>query len=306
MIDERKLLYQADFPRFVALVRTDDPQARLEGLEENFDDVALCEILRFAIYNTPEMAVELWRFYGEIVMQADEERRWGLYRHAKWFVEETPVAVSAFLPFICQDNALKIVATAVIDYVSLGPISDNDPMTNVKGIIDLITDDNLQNPGAVFGGLVNLGDRRVCRLLLPLRDKLARRSVNDVAKSNTGSMSAATVDFYIDWLASIGTTNDDLYGAVASGLGLHRRHNRTNVVLTGERPFPYGAETTPEQFKALVQPMPLSEYTERIAPRLYALERSEAPPRIMPHILAEWGLEPSTDPSETAPLPSLH
>jgi hypothetical protein len=235
---------------------------------------------------------------------ADEEQRWELYCHTKGFVENTSfVAVGALLPFICQDNARRIVATAVIDYVSLGPISNNDQMTNVKEIISLIADEYLQNPGAVFGALLNLGDRRVCRLLLPLRDKLARKAVNEVAKAGTGVMSAAAVEFYIDWLEAIRTSNDDLYGAVASGLALHRRHNRADVVLTGERPFPYSPETTPAQFVARTQPIPLAEYTERIAPRLYGLERAEPPPRIMPHILKEWGLQPSTDPSEAAPLP---
>ena len=35
---------------------------------------------------------------------------------------------------------------------------------------------------------------------------------------------------------------------------------------------------------------------------MYALEQSELPPRIMPHVLATWGLKPRTDPSETADL----
>ena len=46
------------------------------------------------------------------------------------------------------------------------------------------------------------------------------------------------------------------------------------------------------------QPIPLADYLNRIAPRLYALERSEPPPRVMPHVLREWGLTPTTDPSE--------
>jgi len=35
---------------------------------------------------------------------------------------------------------------------------------------------------------------------------------------------------------------------------------------------------------------------------MYALERSEPPPRVMPHVLTEWGLKPLTDPAETAAL----
>lgn len=117
-------------------------------------------------------------------------------------------------------------------------------------------------------------------------------------------MSAATVDFYLDWLEAIGGSNDDLYGAVTSGLVLHRRVRLVDLVTTGERPFPITA-LTPEVWNAISKPIPLAEYTQRIAPRLYALERSEAPPRIMPLVLMEWGLEPRTDPSEAARLPTL-
>jgi hypothetical protein len=251
------------------------------------------------------MAAELRRFYRGFIMLASEEHRWALYQYIKGFVENTSfVSTSACLPFICDDNSLQIVSTAVIDYVSLGRILDGDPMTHVKGIIELIEGSALRSEGAAFGGLLSLGDRRVCKLLLPLRDGLARRAVDDVAKSNTGLMSAATVDFYLDWLEAIGGSNDDLYGAVASGLVLHRRVRLVDLVTTGERPFPITA-LTPEVWNAISKPIPLAEYTQRIAPRLYALERSEAPPRIMRFVLTEWGLEPRSDPSEAARLPTL-
>ena len=39
------------------------------------------------------------------------------------------------------------------------------------------------------------------------------------------------------------------------------------------------------------------------SPRLYALEKSEPPPRVMPVVLAEWNLRPATDPKEVAVPP---
>ncbi len=41
---------------------------------------------------------------------------------------------------------------------------------------------------------------------------------------------------------------------------------------------------------------------DRIAPRMYAIERAEPPPKITPHILTAWGLTPLTDPSGISPL----
>jgi hypothetical protein len=60
---------------------------------------------------------------------------------------------------------------------------------------------------------------------------------------------------------------------------------------------------TAEDVRSLAKPVPFADYQKCIAPRLYALERSEPPPRIMPHVLMQWGLEPHTDPSEMATLP---
>jgi hypothetical protein len=173
-------------------------------------------------------------------------------------------------------------------------------MASVRGLVDLIAADEVARPGAAFGGLLNLGDRRVVRLLLPLRDALARAAVNDVAKANTGIVNAATVEFYLDWLETIGNDDEDLFGAVASGLALHRRVAQTAVAMTGERAFPVTGMPS-EQQAILAMMMPLTEYTKMVAPRMYAIERMEAPPRIMPHVLAEWDLRPSSDPSDIAP-----
>ena len=40
------------------------------------------------------------------------------------------------------------------------------------------------------------------------------------------------------------------------------------------------------------RPVSIDEYTARIAPRLLALERTELEPKVMPEVLAVWGLAP--------------
>jgi hypothetical protein len=110
------------------------------------------------------------------------------------------------------------------------------------------------------------------------------------------------VDFYLDWLEGMdGDDRDGLFGLVASGLALLRKKSRTDQVATGCRPFPMQG-IGPEEWQEMARPIALPEYLKRIGPRMYALERSEPPPRIMPHILAEWGLRPATEPTETARL----
>jgi hypothetical protein len=51
-----------------------------------------------------------------------------------------------------------------------------------------------------------------------------------------------------------------------------------NEVFTGLRPFPFTKTMTAEEIRAIAKPIPYADYRERIAPRLYALERTELPP----------------------------
>ena len=81
-------------------------------------------------------------------MRMTEEQRYAVYRHVAGFVEHTTVvSINAFLPFIAEDNSKMIVLTAVINYVSLGPLTDGDPMSRVKDIIGMIESNVLENEG---------------------------------------------------------------------------------------------------------------------------------------------------------------
>jgi hypothetical protein len=99
----------------------------------------------------------------------------------------------------------------------------------------------------------------------------------------------------------IGVSANALLPFVASGLALLTRLSRTDHVFTGHRPFPVNSATL-EQWSALNKPISVAEYLNRAGPRMYALERSEPPPRVMPHVLTEWRLKPLSTPSETLPL----
>ena len=94
---------------------------------------------------------------------------------------------------------------------------------------------------------------------------------------------------------------DGQFELVASGLTRLKKLFTTDEVFTGLRPFPFAKDLSREEIRSITKPIPLADYQKRIAPRLYALEHSEPPPRVMPRVLIEWGLEPHTDPSEIAP-----
>jgi hypothetical protein len=302
MSNEQKLLFQTDPKRFWEIVHDDDPDERVAGFK-TIDELLLCEVVRYGAYNREEMIGPLAKFYRGPVMQMAQEQRFVIFRHVARFVEHTSVvSPNAFLPFIAHDDDRRIVSTAVIDYVSLGPLTDGDPMSRVKDIIGMIESDALENEGAAFGALLHIGDKRVCDLLIPLRDSLDSDAMNEAVKCSTGFIHSATVDFYLDWLEGMeGVDQDGAFGIVASGLGLLKKKSRADQVATGYRPFPVQGVTS-EQWKAALKPIPLAEYVQRASRRMYALERSELPPRVMPHVVTEWGLEPLTDPAEAAVL----
>jgi hypothetical protein len=300
--NEQKLLFQTDLNRFWEIVTNDDSEARFNALP-SFDDLLLCEVVRYGVFYKQEMIGPLASFYRGPVMQVPEDRRLAVYRHVAGFVEHTSiVSTNAFLPFIAEDDAMAIVSTAVIDYVSLGLLTNGDPMSRVKDIIGMIENNALKNEGAAFGALLHIGDKRVCDLLISLRDSLDRDAMNNAVNCSTGFIHSATADFYLDWLEGLeGSDQDGVFGIVASGLGLLKKRSRIDQVCTGHRPFPTRG-ATPEDWKASQKPIPLAEYVQRISRRMYALERAEPPPRIMPHVLTEWGLTPLTDAAETAVL----
>jgi hypothetical protein len=300
MSEGERLLFESDPRRFMELVAADDLQARVDAFQD-LDDLLICEIARFGVTADIGMMPHISRLYQDHAMQVAVEHRMRLYESIAAMVEQvSAVSAKAFLPFIVEDDARGIVSTAVVDYVSLAPLTDNDPMSRPNDIIGMIEGGVLKNEGAAFGALLNIGDARVCRLLRPVRDQLDEQAIDEAVGCSTGILHSAAVEFWIDWLEGMtGDTRDGRFGSVASGIALAMRVNRFDQVFTGQRPFPIMG-VSQEQWNALGRPISLPDYVKQVAPRLYALERSEPPPRVMPYVLRAWGLEPATDPQETA------
>jgi hypothetical protein len=309
--DSAPLLFTSDINKFMDIAMNDDAAERAEALSGNKSDIALCEIVRFGVMFKREMAASVKELFQRVVLPdySQEERR-QLFMHIKGLVDNIErMSANALLPFILYESSTHIVSTAVIDYVAVGTIINNDPLGRAKDIVEFIRAGNITNVGAAFGGLLHFGDRRVCRLIWPLRDLLEPNDVRTAIQCTTGLIYAATVELEIDWLEELdGTIDDAVFTHLAAGLVNEVRTSQMNVVLTGPRVFPVPKKdlTEAEQRRAreLANPVPLEEYANRIASRLYAIERTEPPPRIMPHVLTAWGLAPATDLSEALPVES--
>ena len=279
----------------------EDARERFEALRD-FDDVVICEIMRYGVMNEEAMVPPLQELYRKYALQLPTERRTTIFNHIKGLVETVDwVSVNALLPFIVEELVASIVSTAVIDLVSLAPMRNGDPMNVPMTVVDLIRAGAITNVGAAFGGLLCLGDSRVCRLLVPLRDTLNKAQVQVAIHCQTDFMHASTADFYLDWLEGLDDDQEGLFAIVAAGLGRIPRHSPSNQVVVGPRPIPSRGVPL-KVWREMKKAVPLSEYAKTVASRLYAIERAEAPPKVMPHVIAAWGLKPLSDPRETAEL----
>lgn len=104
-------------------------------------DILFGEIMRYGgSFNHPEWMVPLRHLYDEFVNHGmAREQRWEVLSYVAILVENSKAfTVNAFLPFICQDPHRHIVAKAAVDYVSLGPLLNDDPMFFPKELIGLI------------------------------------------------------------------------------------------------------------------------------------------------------------------------
>jgi hypothetical protein len=106
----------------------------------------------------------------------------------------------------------------------------------------------------------------------------------------TGFMSAATIEFILDWMEALdGDGQDVLFGNLASNLVLQKRHAAVPFVMTGLRAFPVDSLSN-GQAKAIGKWVPFEQYVRSIAPRLLALERTEPAPKTMSVVIHTWGI----------------
>jgi hypothetical protein len=255
-------------------------------------DILCGELLRAGFLYDLDMMPELREFYQWVLANGmPAEHRWQVLRHiteATDGLKHPPVY--AYLPMMLLDPDRRIAATATIDYVSRGPLSDGDPLAFPKDVIESIKAREPANIGAVFGALLHLGDPRVCKLLWPLKDSLSPEEANEAACCPNGFIYSATVEFMLDWLEEReGNREDRLFGSLASGLILQKRVMMHPFVSTGLRPFPVNS-VTPEEFRAMQQWIPFDEYAKSVAPRMLALERAEEPPKAMSLVISAWGI----------------
>jgi hypothetical protein len=137
----------------------------------------------------------------------------------------------------------------------------------------------------------------VCALLTPFRSTLDSQQVAVVTHCFSGFVTKCSVEYHLDWLDDLVEQRDseglNVFGTVAAGL-YRLAAARSPAVYDGFRPFP----VTPDGWKG--HGIERGEFVASIAGRLYDLEAREAAPKVIPHVIRAFGLEPKSDPKDVA------
>jgi hypothetical protein len=240
-----------------------------------FDDLMTCEFLRYGILNDASQIPDLMRLYDESFLPAPIEIRKAVYGHVAAIVPQLGgQTAGAFTPFMLLDENREIIATATVDYASIGTLIENDPMTRPKDVVKMIIHGIPRNPAAVIGGLLAMGDPRVCALLAPLRGSLDANQTEIVTQIFTGFTTKSQVEFYLDWLDELAERNDhdglSLFGHVTAGLYRLADKRLLQWIADGLRPFP-APDPGDEAGWSGITKIEAGEFANLIAGRLYDL-----------------------------------
>jgi len=214
------------------------------------------------------------------------------------------------MPFLFIETAQALVAESVIDFCMIGKPEAGDVLSACRDVCRWVAEDGAANRGAMFGGLLCLGDARVMELLNELKWTLTEDQVGAAARSASSMPTIAGVEFWLSWIEELvyhRPQQSSLLGHVASGLCLLERHRGIDTFHAIERNFGYAASPRSasggsKKSLRVLEELTLSKVAARYAERMYALEAAEAPLKLMSMVLLCFGLEPSEEVNQESGL----
>jgi len=259
-------------------------------------EVTHAAIIRYGFVSDKSMIPGLQRLYGYFQSRAPLSERMELLGKIKPFVEAGEVSVNGLLPFLMADVSPAMIASAAIDFAHAHPLKDGDLLTGPKLLIEYYRSGLSRDPVALLAGLVQLGDRRVFRLLEPLRDGLDDEDIRKIARLCSGYAHVSAVDFYLDWLER---TDDERHPTRFAYLCLAIDLIRERAVAVPgreepevndvERIFPGPPPGKGPGVRYLAR-YSLKQFAGMIAPRLKALADKEHGEKLVPRVMGTWGL----------------
>lgn len=283
----------------------DEPSLRGEIADhtgvEALDETDLIELMTrgqilYGATDDESLVPDLLHLYRHAMALTTPGMRMDAYQTMADLVETTLVSVNALLPFLLIETDQGIVSTAAIDTAMYGCPERGDLLSWPRHLARQVVRREPANVGAVFGGLVSLGDRRINPVLEDVRDSLTLDDVGTATQCVTGFSSLAAFEFWLEWLETLpGNPEDALWGYLAGALYRLARPAVVPELIENHRNFGYiwEDEVAPGWWGPQLTP---KEVGERYAPRLYELEEREASPKVMSTVLIAYGLEPKARP----------
>ena len=248
----------------------------------------------YGMTNDESVILYLMPLYRRAMEIADGAERMELYVAVKSEAEQFHVSLNALLPFLLVETDDAIVSTATIDIAMIGRPSDDDPLSWPVELVSYIERGSPNNRGAVFAGLVLLGDRRVNVLLNEVKWTLTTEEINMVARRRSGFPWLASFEFWLAWceeLMELRLGESAAFGGCASALALLVRDAQTQPFMDIKRNFGYMCHGEGAMPAELLERIPTKQVGQRFSDRLYALEAREEAPKVMSHVLVQYGLE---------------
>lgn len=249
-------------------------------------------IVAYGITSDEARIPPLMRLYKVVSAASHAESRLNLYHGVRRLLVDGFGSVNTFMPFLMVETHGPLVAEATIDICMMGGDSKENPLAVPTQVSEWLLAARPANRGAMFAGLVYLGDARVHQLLRVSKWMLSDREVQEAQRCRTQFAKLATIYFWLGWLEEMAENALDegiLFASAASALAELARcaeHGVDDI----ERNFGYLRRKEPPQLVRYRYTK--SQVADIIGTRLKALEDAEHPPKVMPDVLTAWGLDP--------------
>ena len=257
-----------------------------------------------AAHGTIEVAAvirHLRPVYARAMELTDAADRFELYTAVKRRVETGDAPAHALVPFVLLERDTGIVSIATADLAVIGRFEGGDELQWPRAIASYLQLGMPANRGAVLGGLVTLGDRRVHLELHDVKWALPESELHTAARCGSGLPTMAAFEFWLTWseeLMDRGLGETAVYGVCASALSSLVQGMQAEFFADIERNFGYLHRDGESAPFGVIEKLSVNEVGARSAERLYALEAVERPPKIMSRVLLHYGLEPQAQAGE--------
>jgi hypothetical protein len=259
--------------------------------EPDLTQRVITDLATYGATDDENMIAPLRVIYREWMEKSDAEGRMGVLSDFLSAVEEGRLSSNVLLPFVGCDADRAIASTAALSFAMTHPKTADEAMVGVVLLAKGIVGGTMSNPGAVFGGLLNLGDYRVNKVLWPFRNMIKGADLDEAVRIRTGRLSSAVVDFLLDWLEQMDADNrEERFNPIAAALVNHRSAAVIPWIAVGGRVWPV-AGATPEDEEEAAQYIDLATFTELIMPRLKALRQIAPDPEVVDYVVEAWEAE---------------